>query len=93
MNFRDRLKRKALKTKDPFIWDQFRMVKNEVKWSENAFNNCCRDQRNTRKSINELTSQKSNNTFINEMEYNGANSRDQTDIAEMLIFHRNWTRP
>lgn len=24
----------------------------------------------------------------NEMEYNGSNSRDQTDIAEMLIFHR-----
>ena len=22
---------KALQTKDPFIWDQFRMVKNEVK--------------------------------------------------------------
>ena len=30
MNFRDRLKRKAIKTKDPFIWDQFRIVKNQV---------------------------------------------------------------
>ena len=25
MNFRDRLKRKAIKTKDPVIWDQFRI--------------------------------------------------------------------
>ena len=93
MNFRDRLKRKAIKTKDPVIWDQFRIVKNQVNgeinsakkaYYENAFNNCCGDQRKTWKTINELTSRKSTKTVINEMEYNGVNSGDQTDIAEML---------
>ena len=69
------------------------MVKNQVNWEinsakkayyENAFNNCCGDQRKTWKTINELTSRKSNKTVINEMEYSGVNSEDQTDIAEML---------
>ena len=36
MNFRDRLQRKAIKTKDPFIWDQFRIVKNQVNWEINS---------------------------------------------------------
>ena len=69
------------------------MVKNQVNWEingakkayyENAFNNCCGNQRKTWKTINELTSRKSNKTVINEMEYNGVNSGDQTAIAEML---------
>ena len=99
MNFRDRLKRKAIKTKDPVIWDQFRIVKNQVNgeinsakkaYYENAFNNCCGDQRKTWKTINELTSRKSTKTVINEMVYNGVNSGDQTD---KLLFHRNWARP
>ena len=56
MNFGDRLKRKAIKTKDPVTWDQFRIVKNQVNeeinsaekaYYENAFNNCCGDQRKT----------------------------------------------
>ena len=64
------------------------MVKNQVNWEinsakkayyENAFNNCYGDQRKTWKTINELTSRKSNKTVINEMEYNGVNSGDQTD--------------
>lgn len=93
MKFRDRLKRKATKTKDPFIWNQFRTVKNKVNreinsakkaYYENAFNNCCWDQRKTWKTINELNSRKSNKTVINEVVYNGVNSGNQTDIAEML---------
>ena len=69
------------------------MVKNQVYWEinsakkayyENAFNNCYGDQRKTWKTINDLTSRKSNKTVINEMEYNGVNSGDQADIAEML---------
>ena len=31
MKFRDRLKRKAIETKDLFIWNQFRL-KNQVNW-------------------------------------------------------------
>ena len=73
VNFRDCLKRKAIKTKDPFICDQFRIVKNQVNWEitsakkayyENAFNNCFGDQRKTWKTINELTSPKSTKTVI-----------------------------
>ena len=103
MNFRDRLQRKAIKTKDPFIWDQFRIVKNQVNWEinsakkayyENAFNTCCRDQRRTWKTINELASRKCSKTVINEMEYNGVNSGDQTYSRNAnLLFHRNWARP
>ena len=36
MNFKDRLKRKRIKTKDPFIWNQFRMVKNQENWEINS---------------------------------------------------------
>ena len=103
MNFRDRPPKKLIKTKDPVIWNQFRMVKNQVNceinsakkaYYENAFNNCFGDQRKSWKTINELTSRKSNKTVINEMEYNGVNSGDQTAIAEMLnfFFHRNWAK-
>ena len=78
------------------------MVKNQVNWEinsakkayyENAFNNCSADQRKTWKTINELTSRKSNKT-VNEIEYNGVNSGDQTAIAEMLnsFFHKNWAK-
>lgn len=62
MNFRDNLNKKAIKTKDPFIWNQFRMVKNQVNWEvnsakkayyENGFNNCCGDQRKAWKNGNQ----------------------------------------
>ena len=44
MNVRERLKRKAIKTKDPFIWNQFQINSANKTYYENAFNNCCRDQ-------------------------------------------------
>ena len=79
------------------------MVKNQVNceinsakkaYYENAFNDCCGDQRKSWKTINGLTSRKSNKTVINEMEYNGINSGDQADIAEMLnSFFRDWAKP
>ena len=96
MNFRDRLKRKAIKTKDPFqIRNQFRKVKNEVNREINSakkgIKKCLQQLlpvgikgKLGRKTTNELTSRTSNKTVINEMEYNGVNSGDQIDIAEML---------
>ena len=51
---------------------------------KNAFRNCSGDQRKTWKTVNELTSRKSNKTVINEIEYNGQKSENQTDVAEML---------
>ena len=93
MNCRDRLKRKAIKTNDPSIWNQFRTMRNQVNrdihtakqaYYKNAFNNCSGDQRKTWKTINELTSRKSNKTVINEIDYNGQKSENQTDVAEML---------
>ena len=51
---------------------------------KNAFNNCSGDQRKTWKTINELTSRKSNKTVINEIDYNGQKSENQADVTEML---------
>ena len=96
MNFRDRLKNKAIKTKDAFIWNQFRKVKNQVNqeikspkkayYNYNAFNNYAGDQRKTWKTtcINELTSRKSNITVINEIQHQGQKSRNQVEISELL---------
>ena len=93
MNYRDRLKRKAIKTNDPSVWNQFRSMRNQVNrdintakqdYYKNAFRNCSGDQRKTWKTVNELTSRKSNKTVINEIEYNEQKSEDQTDVAEML---------
>ena len=93
MNYRDRLKRKAIKTNDPSVWNQFRSMRNQVNrdtntakqdYYKNAFRNCSGDQRKTWKTVNELTSRKSNKTVINEIEYNGQKSENQTDVAEML---------
>ena len=71
MNVRDRLKKKDIKTKNTSIWNQFRKLKNQVNQEiksakkahyNNAFNHpdCASDQRKTWKTINELTSRKSN---------------------------------
>ena len=91
MNFRDWLKNKAIKTKDAFIWNQFRKVKNQVNqeiksakkaYYNNAFNNYAGDQYKTWKTINELTSRKSNKTVINEIQYQGQKSSNQVEISE-----------
>ena len=93
MNFRDRLKRKAIKTRDPSTWNQFRKTKNQVNREiksakkacyETVFNSCLKDQRKTWKTVNELTSRKSNKTVINEIQYQGHKSKSQADDAELL---------
>ena len=93
MNFRNRLKKKAVKTKDASSWNRFRKVKNkvnqEIKAAEkayynNSFNNYAGDQRKTWKTINELTSRKSNKTIINEIQYQGLKSSNQAEVAELL---------
>ena len=93
MNYRDRLKRKAIKTNDPSTWNQFRTMRNQVNrdintakqaYYNNVFNNCSGDQHKTWKTINELTSRKSNKTVINEIDYNEQKSKNQADVAEML---------
>ena len=51
MNYRDRLKRKAIKTNDPYVWNQFRSMRNQVNrdiktakqdYYKNAFRNYSR---------------------------------------------------
>ena len=93
MNFRDRLKKKAIKTGDPSAWNQFRKTKNQVNreiksakkaYYKSAFNSCAKDQRKTWKTVNELTSRKSNKTVINEIQYQGQKSKSQVDVAELL---------
>jgi len=94
MNFKDRLKRKAIKTKDPSTWNQFRKTKNRVNktviksakkaYYKIAFNSCAKDQRKTLKAINDLTSSKSNKTVINERKYQGQKSESLAGVAEFL---------
>ena len=93
MNFRDRLKKKAIKTGDPSVWNQFRKTKNQVNreiksakkaYYKSAFNSCAKDQRKTWKTVNELTSRKSNKTVINEIQYQGQKSKSQVDVSELL---------
>ena len=93
MNFRDRLKKKAIKTGDPSIWNQFRKTKNQVNreiksakkaYYKSAFNSCAEDQRKTWKTVNELTSRKSNKTVTNEIQYQGQKSKSQVDVSESL---------
>ena len=75
MNFRDRLKRKAIKIGDPSIWNQFRKTKNQLNreiksakkaYYKSAFISCSKDQRKTWKTVNELTSRESIKSVINE---------------------------
>ena len=93
MNFRDRLKRKAIKTRDPSSWNQFRKTKNrvnrEIKSVKKAyykivFNSCAKDRRKTCETINKMTCRKSNKTVINEIQYQGQKSKSQADVAELL---------
>lgn len=93
MNFRNRLKKKAVKTKDASSWNRSRKVKNKVNqeikaakeaYYNNSFNNYAGDQRKTWKTINELTSRKSNKTIINEIQYQGLKSSNQAEVAELL---------
>ena len=75
---------------DASIWNQFRKVKNqvnqEIKSAENAyhnnnaFNKYAGNQRKTWKTINELTSRKSNKTVINEIQYQGQKSSSQVEV-------------
>ena len=41
-------------------------------------------KRTTWKTINELTSRKSNKTVINEIQYQGQKSKSQVDVAELF---------
>ena len=56
MNFRDRLKRRAIKTRDLSTWNQFRKTTNQVNreiksakkaYYKTVFNSCVKDQRKT----------------------------------------------
>ena len=93
MNFRDLVKGKAIKTRDPSAWSQFRKTKNQgnreimsakMAYDEIAFNSCAKDQRKTWQTVSELTSRKSNKTVMNEIQYQGKKSKSQVDVAELL---------
>ena len=93
MNVRDRLKKKAIKTENTSIWNQFRKLENQVNqeiksakkaYYNNAFNNCAGDQRKTWKTINELTSRKSNKTVMNEIQYQGQKTNSRAEVSELL---------
>lgn len=76
MRQRDRLKAKAIKTKDPKLWDAFKkarnQVNNEVKetkkaYYNNSFHVNSNNSKKTWQAINELTGRKSNKSTINSL--------------------------
>ena len=73
MTFRDRLKKKAIKTQNMSNWNEFRKVKKSIKsgnegclFYNNALNKYTSDQRMNWKTNIKLTSRKSNKTLLNE---------------------------
>ena len=73
MTFKDRLKKKAVKTQNMSIWNEFRKGKKSIKSGNegcllynNALNKYSSDQRMNWKTNNKLTSRKSNKTLLNE---------------------------
>ena len=72
----------------PLSWTA-NQVNREIKsakkaYYKSAFNSCAKDQRKTWKTVNELTSRKSNKTVINEIQYQGQKSKSQVDVSELL---------
>ena len=90
MRHRDRLKAKAIKTKDPKLWDAFKKVRNkvnnEVKESKKSYynNNFHVNSNNSKKTwqaINELTGRKSNKSTINSIVVDEETISDPKEIC------------
>ena len=93
MNYRDHLKKKAVKSNSLIDWNHYRTLKNqinkEIKTAKqnyyiNAFDRFSGDTRKTWQTINELTCRKSNRTVINEVEYCGQNTENSLEAAEIF---------
>ena len=93
MNYRDHLKKKAVKSNSLIDWNHYRTLKNQINkeikiakqnYYINAFDKFSGDTRKTWQTINELTCRKSNRTVINEIEYCGQKSENSLEAAEIF---------
>jgi len=93
MNYRDHLKKKAVKSNNPIDWNYYRTLKNQVNneiriakqdYYITAFDKHSGDTKKTWQIINELTFRKSNQTVVNEVEYTGQKSANTLEAAEIF---------
>ena len=93
MNYRDHLKKKAVKSNSLIDWNHYRTLKNQINneikiakqnYYINAFEKFSGNTRKTWQTINELTCRKSNRTVINEVEYCGQKSENLLEAAEIF---------
>ena len=93
MNYRDHLKKKAVKSNSLIDWNHYRTLKNQINneikiakqnYYINAFDKFSGDIRKTWQTINELTCRKSNRTVVNEVEYCGQKSENSFEAAEIF---------
>ena len=93
MNYRDHLKKKAVKSNSLIDWNHYRTLKNQINkqiktakqnYYNNAFDKFSGDTRKTWQTINELTCRKLNRTIINEVEYGGQKLENSLEAAEIF---------
>ena len=91
MQFRDRLKIKAIRSGDPSDWNDFKRARNKANnaiknakksYYLKSFTACDDNSRKTWEIINEVTGRKSEKAIINELEFEGKKLTDPTEIAE-----------
>ena len=91
MHHRDRLKIKAIKSKDSRDWSVFRKTRNRVNaeirnakksYYNNTFDKYSNNPRKTWQTINEVTSRVNNKSVINEIDNGGRILNNPTEVAE-----------
>ena len=95
MHDRDIMKLKAIRSKNPHDWAEFKRLCNKVNgdikiakesYYKKSFNVHKNDPQRTWQTINELTSRK-NNTFVKELTVNGVSVTNPTDLSDAFNEH------
>ena len=96
MHERDIMKLKAIRSKNPQDWGEFKQLRNKVNsdirilkesYYKQSFTENKNDSRRTWQTINELTSRKSNTPSIKELIINGVSINKSTDLANAFNEH------
>ena len=96
MHERDIMKLKAIRSKNPQDWGEFKQFRNKVNsdirilkesYYKQSFTENKNDSRRTWQTINELTSRKSNTPSIKELIINGVSVSKSTDLANAFNEH------
>ena len=93
---RDVIKLKAIRSKNPHDWAEFKRLCNKVNGDikiakESYYNVHKNDPRRTWQTINELTSRKNNTSSVKELTVNGVSITNATDLSDGFNkFFHNW---